>query len=495
MNKRALFLVTLALTFVLSVAVSGCNAGQSALPTGQEVVQKVRETLRATNTAEGTIEVQLTLNKDGLRTLLGDAMSMVGSMIPKGGTGMAYDDMINALPGVTSAKLEFWGESPDKVRLEVESFSLPGATGATLVSDGQKLYAYSPTNHTIYTASRATLEEMREEFKDMPANMGMGFLGDFSDPEAALDKLLEATDLRVTGTEKVGERDSYKLEATPKPDAAERRGFPEAARVYVGSLLRDAKATVWVDKEQWVPLKAIIEHPSVGQLTYTGNWKLNGSVDADRFVLQVPPGTTTTDMDQQLESLDYWSGRHYQPETVTLVQAREIAHKDGWKLLEPTYLPEGATLVEVQKIIVSGAGGPSGGTMERRESIGFNLSYSAPQSDFLIQEMPTFSSTGGDGIYGNRSLSIFGVIRGSGVLTSSEGWEWLPYLPAGNASNSDTKVGPQVQSVTVRGVQGSIVISPNSIMLFWMETGNRLTCMIAGKLTPEEALKIAEGLK
>src|SRR5207248_7764829 len=130
----------LALLLILSVVLSGCGAGQQV--TAADVIAKMRETMKTTQTAQGVADLSLTINKDGLKTLAQGMMG--GSAAP----GMQGKDWTAQLPDSASATIKTWKQAPDKGRIEVQSSTLPGLKGATLVYDGQKVYAYDPAHNT-----------------------------------------------------------------------------------------------------------------------------------------------------------------------------------------------------------------------------------------------------------------------------------------------------------------------------------------------------------
>jgi outer membrane lipoprotein-sorting protein len=486
MRNRARLLLSSVLLLALGTVLAACNAGQSTTLTAPEIVRKVRDTMRDANTAEGTVQIEVTLDKAGIKTLIGDIMNL--TQMPKGGTGMALDEGIDKLPDKASADLRIWKENPDKGRVEVDSSTLPGMKGAALVSDGTKVYAYTPLDNTVRTASIDALEKAREAMKDRGSSMmgpGMSFLSGFEDPEVAFDKLLDASDVVLLNEEKVNGRDAYKLEATPKSDAATRLGIPVFAAKYAENIIRGTKGTLWVDKALFTPLKATLEHPSVGTLTYTGDLKLNGPIDADRFVLQVPPGAKVEDMDPHLRMM--YDANSFLPKTATLDEARDVAEQDGWKPIEPTYLPQGATLVNVS-VMPAYPGMPDNEGKERRIS-SIALSYSSPLSDFSIHQMPVADAQ---------------VSASEGSQPGS--FDWLPFDPSSGDPTANSGQGvpgaePQVttEQIKVRGVDGSLshitMGDYDQVHLSWVEADGSKSLMIVGKLTKDEMIKIAEGLK
>ena len=429
---KALMPVTL--LAVAAITFTGCSVGAGQQVTSADVIAKMRETMKTTQTVQGTVDLSVTINKQGIQTLLDGMMPGGVSGRPDQPSPMAGKDWMTQLPDSASASLKVLKKNPDKVRIEVLNSSLPNAAGKLAVFDGTKFYAYDPDSNTVYTGT--------------PDKMSDGKMGDMmgmmqgADLDKEIDKLINAADIKMAGTEKVGGVDTYKLDVTPKPDAAELLDLPPAFQMQAGVLIKDVKATLWVDQSRWVPLKMVVAHPNIGELTYTASgMELNKPIEDSQFVLQVPPGAKTVDLDAAHDSLA--------PKTTTITEAREIASKEGWKLLEPTYLPENATLVEVRNL-------PN---LPVRPIL---LTYSSPSTDFTImQAKGGMESMLGDSFSGR------------------------------NDSASAT------QNVTVRGVD-AVAFSPEGgewTSLIWKEKSSEVMVAIRGKLTVDEAVKIAEGLK
>lgn len=419
---------------VLAPVLAGCAAGQPL--TASEIVEKMRDTMRTTKTVESTASLALTINKEGLETLAESVMP--GALQKSGKIGQNWKARV---PDTASAKVNFWKESPNKARIEVTESSLPDMSGATLVSDGQKVYALDAGHNKVYTGTPSKMEDLPDELKGMLES---------ADIEETLDKLLAATTQKVLGEETVANLGAYKVEFTPQPDAAAKLGVPEAMQTQAGFLIKDATATMWVDKARWMPLKLVVEHPNMGEFSYTvESLKLNEAIDPLRFVLQVPAGAETVDLDAVKAQM--------KPKTMTLQGAAAEAKAQGWDLLDPGYLPQGATLVEALKM----PGNVEGG--------GLLLNYSSPAADFSIFQAK---------IKGNMSLDEF---KGLG-----DGF-----------SGRNTGEKEATQEVTVRGNK-AVAFSPagaNWTSLMWTEKDSGTVVAIRGKMSVEEAVKIGEGLK
>src|SRR5687767_14307827 len=290
MIKRFKMLTPITLLIAVAIVFSGCSVGAGQQVTSADVIAKMRETMKTTQTAQGTVDLSVTINKQGIKTLV-DGMMPGGMSGGSGKMGPMGDDWTAQLPDSASATLKMLKKNPDKVRVEVVNASLPNAAGKVAVYDGTKFHAYDPDSNTVYTGTPDKMSDGK--MGDM-----MGMMQQGADFEKELDKVLNAADIKMAGTEKIGGVDTYKLDVTPKPDAAELLDLPPAFQMQAGVLIKDVKATLWVDQARWVPLKMTVKHPNIGEFTYTAtDMELNQPIEDSDFVLQVPPGAKTVDLD------------------------------------------------------------------------------------------------------------------------------------------------------------------------------------------------------
>ena len=419
-----------ALLLAVTPLVAACTAGQQV--PAAEIVQKMRETMKTTQSVQGTFDLTVNVNKDGIRAIV-ESFAPVASTANR--PGASLDDALARIPDSASATFKVWKQSPDKLRVEVDNATFPEANGATVVYDGQKVYALDKNSNTVYTATPSEhMDKVPGELKAVMAS---------ADIEKEIDKVIAASEVTLAGTEKVAGLDAYKLDVTPKADAAQTLQIPQAFSTQAGMLIKDLHAVIWVDTNRWMPLKVTLEHPNIGKLDYTASaLEINGTMDPATFVLQVPAGAKTVDLDNV--------AKESTPQQTTLPEAKAAAQQDGWTLLEPSYLPAGATLVGVTRLST-----PLGG--------GFMLNYSSPDTDLTIMQGKAEIEKGlGDDF--------------SGV----------------NGRGSDAH-----KPVTVRGVE-AVAFSPEGAgwtSLMWQEKDSGVYVALRGKLTVDEAVKIAEGLK
>ena len=463
-NLKLLLPVSL---LVLGSVLSGCTAGQQV--TAADVIQKMRETVKTTKTAQSTVDISATINKQGIETLLSTFMPADPARpVPAGGA----HDIVSKLPDTASAQVNTWKQVPDgttpaKARVDVVSSSLPGVGGLSFVFDGEKAYLLDPNRKVLYTG---TPEKLMDKLPDEAKAALQG-----TDMEQQLDKVLDASEIKLVGTEQVAGLEAYKLDITPKPDAAEKLGLPKAMQMQLGTLIKDAHATLWVDKDRWIPLKLEAAHPNIGTLGVAATTvTLNQPIDAATFVLQAGGDVKVVDLDQMAAQAVPRG-----PETLTLPQARDFANKDGWKLLEATY-PAGATLVGVVKNApihmetnvmeyseaekrMAEATGQSPDNLALGKGSSITLSYSSPEYDFTVAQAKfEMEKQLGDDYSG---------LNGTGTGAYHE--------------------------LTVRGAKAN-AFSPqggNWTVLTWQEQGTGLFLAVRGNFTVEEAAKIAEGLK
>ncbi|MEO5952342.1 MAG: DUF2092 domain-containing protein [Chloroflexia bacterium] len=436
--KKARLFAPVALVLAVSPLLAACGAGTGAQAvTAADVVQQVRDAGKSITSVQGMVDLSLTVNKDGIKTLL-------AGLIPSKPATNSGSDPLAKVPDKVDISLNYWRDTPDKMRVEVLSSSIPEAKGAVVVYDGQKVYALDAVNNTVYSATPSKFQDrIPDQMKAMMAGL---------DLDKEIDKVLAATDVTLAGSESISGVDAYKLEATPKADAASLLGIPKQFTMQAGVLIKDLHATVWVDKSTSVPVKVMITHPNIGSFTYTASaLQVNKTIDPATFVLQVPGGAQTVDLDEKADQA--------QSKQTTLPEARTYATSEGWALLEPTYTPAGSTLVGVTHM---GAG--MGGAVQ--------ISYSSASADFSITEANI----------SKRGQAILDKLVGLGDDFSG-------------VNGSGTANAPK--EVTVRGVTAKAFspVGGNWTSLIWQEKSNGLFVAIRGNVSLDEATKIAESLK
>ncbi len=348
--------ILLSLLLILALALAGCGREMTA----EEIVAKMQETVDSTQDAHAVVVAEV--NAQGIEL---------------------------------SAKAEVWEQMPNKVRAEVLESSETSLVGTTLVNDGANGWFYEPARNLV------TVGAVEELDTPLPQEILVGL-------QEVIQDVLNATDVELVGEETVAGRDAYKLEAKPR-EGAEKQLFPG-----------NGTATVWVDKDQWIVLKATYSASAFGQGSMeVQSFELNPGLPADLFTFEVPEGTHVVDVEAQ------------QPVPLTLAEAQAQA---GFPLLVPAYVPQGTTLIEVFRVDEA-----------------FVLRYDhSPDVAFTVFQGPEH--------VGPPSLG-------------------------------------RTQDLTVRGMDATAITDEvgGNTFLYWTEDGIAVT--VAGRISLEEAIRVAESLQ
>jgi outer membrane lipoprotein-sorting protein len=340
----------------LVLALAGCGKEITA----EEIVAKMQETVDSTLDAHAIVVVEV--NAQGIEI---------------------------------SVTAELWEQAPNRIRAEVLEASEASLVGTTLVNDGENGWFYEPARNQVMVGAVEELDT------PLPQEMLVGL-------QEVIQDVLDATDVELVGEETVIGRQAYKLEASPREDAAEQL-FPG-----------NGTATVWVDKDQWIVLKATYEAGAFGRGSMeVQSFELNPGLSANIFTFEVPEGTKVVDVEAQ----------RVVPLTLDEAQAQA-----GFPLLVPGYVPGGATLIEVFRVDES-----------------FVLRYDhSPDVSFTVFQGP----------------------------------EQAGPPPLG-----------QTQDITIRGHDATAITDEvgGNTFLYWTE--NDITVTVAGRISLEEAIQVAESLE
>jgi outer membrane lipoprotein-sorting protein len=348
--------IAFSLLLILLLALAGCGREMTA----EEIVAKMQETVDSTQDAHAVVVAEV--NAQGIEL---------------------------------SAKAEVWEQMPNKVRAEVRESSEASLVGTVLVSDGANGWFYEPARNLV------TVGAVEELDTPLPQEILVGL-------QEVIQDLLNATDVELVGEETIAGRDAYKLEANPK-EGAEKQFLPG-----------NGTATVWVDKDQWIVLKATYEASAFGQGSMeVQSFELNPGLSAGIFAFEVPEGAHVVDVEAQ------------QPVPLTLAEAQAQA---GFSLLVPAYVPQGTTLIEVLRVDEA-----------------FVLRYDhSPDVSFTVFQGPEH--------VGPPSLG-------------------------------------RTQELTVRDVDATAITDEvgGNTFLYWTENGIAVT--VAGRISLEEAIRVADSLQ
>jgi outer membrane lipoprotein-sorting protein len=289
--------------------------------------------------------------------------------------------------------VEVWEKRPNKVRAEVLESSEAEYVGAISVTDGDQIWMYDPAQNEVMVgeARMGELDNPREMIQRM---------------EGVIQLALDTSEAKLLGEEDVAGVATYKLKLVPKEG--------EDTFLPLGG-----EAALWVDQERWVVLQAHFSGDvfGAGQMRVR-SFELNTGIADDRFQFEIPEGAQVVNIEDK------------QPTSITLDEARDQA---DFSLLVPTYLPEGATLINV------------------------------------------FAMDGAFVLYYDHAATSFTVMQGA----SPEVGE----LPLG-----------QETSVTMRGQEATLIADGlGNSFLTWVE--GEVVITIAGRIGEDEIVQVAESLQ
>lgn len=352
MNRR--WFVVLSVLVVSSMLIGGCQTQ----PTAEDIVAKMREVEASTDDAHGVVEFSLH------------------------DLGMDQDMVI-----------EVWEKKPNKIRMQLLESSDSEFVGATIVSDGSQVWMYFPGEN------RVVVGEVGPDEPSSPRYM-------IQHMDEIMQRVLDASEVRLLGEEEIAGTATYKLEFTPKEG--------EEAVLPLGS-----KATLWVDQERWVALQAHFSGGAVGEgWMRVRSFELNTGLADDRFQFEIPEGAEVASVESK------------RPVSLTLEEA--LGQADF--LLVPSYVPEGATLIDV----------------------------------FTVDEAYVLRY--------DHATTSFTVVQGE--------WPDAREIPFGRTTE-----------VTVRGETATLMSDAvlDTSFLTWTEDG--VTIVIAGHISQDEILQVAESLQ
>ncbi|MBK5108255.1 MAG: DUF4367 domain-containing protein [Anaerolineales bacterium] len=322
-----------------------------------------------------------------------------------------------------SGKVEVWAyreeEKPGGFRMEVLESSEAKAQGAVIVSDGETLWAYSPSENKVFVGTpeeaRALMEEndfFAGRFGEMPQHLE----GEQEHPEnaqEAVQQLEEYFNIGKSGTQTIAGETANQLKLEPIPDQM------PGEYIAVGGFIN-----LWISEENNVPLAFEFTGSSIGEVSITVlEYEINSGVDNALFSFTVP------------ESAELVTFADLEPQSLTLAEAGELAE---FQFLTPTETPTGATLVDILE--VRGA---------------------------LVQR--------------------YTLLEG-GSFTIAQGLIEQDFDQSGSPSSES-------QPIEVRGTTGYLLEAEDGsqVLLTWTE--GSLFYSVAGDLSAEQALGVAESLQ
>jgi outer membrane lipoprotein-sorting protein len=332
---------------------------------------------------------------------------------------------VDSIEKNVSSKIEVWArrgeEGPGAFRMEVLESDEAKAQDAVMVSDGETLWAYSPSENKVFVGTPEEAKTFMEEVEFMPGGLhsyedGMPEDGEHQHPETpeeAVQKLLEYFNVSKAGSGTVADETAHELRMEPIPEQM------PAEYTAVGGIVN-----LWIGQESSLPLAMEYTGGSMGEFSVTViEFEVNAGVDENLFTFEIPA------------DVEVVTFADLEPQSLTLAEASESAEFD---FLTPAQIPAGATLVDILDV--------RGALVQR---------YTLPD--------------GGS----------FTIAQGS----SADG------------SVDTSTPSADSQSVDVRGTSGQLFESEDGTQVLLTWTDGDLYYVIAGDLTAEQALTVAESLQ
>ncbi|UCF27354.1 MAG: DUF4367 domain-containing protein [Chloroflexota bacterium] len=291
MNNRRNLLFVVGAVVLIAVLVSGFVLMQ---PTAEDILVQTLETMETIDNAHGVVEINVdTVDKDEWATI------------------------------------EFWGrrgeDSPGAFRLVFLESSNEKFIDSTVVSDGENLWAYSPSEKKVYFG---TIEEAKQIMADKRAEMEQFDKGEFDHPEnarEAVDLLQEYFEIALSNTEFVANTAAQLLILNPIPEQM------PAEYAAVGG-----QVNLWIDEVRNLPLAVELNGSSLGKGRITvKDLVINSDLDDGLFKFEPQEG------------VDIVTLADLEPKSTTLADATASAE---FELLTPSETPDGATLVDVLEV-------------------------------------------------------------------------------------------------------------------------------------------------
>lgn len=291
MNNRRNLLLVVGAVVLIAVLVSGFVLMQ---PTAEDILVQTLETMETIDNAHGVVEINVdTVDKDEWATI------------------------------------EFWGrrgeDSPGAFRLVFLESSNEKFIDGTVVSDGENLWAYSPSEKKVYFG---TIEEAKQIMADKRAEMEQFDKGEFDHPEnarEAVDLLQEYFEIALSNTEFVADTAAQLLILNPIPEQM------PAEYAAVGG-----QVNLWIDEVRNLPLAVELNGSSLGKGRITvKDLVINSDLDDGLFIFEPQEG------------VDIVALADLEPKSTTLADATASAE---FELLTPSETPDGATLVDVLEV-------------------------------------------------------------------------------------------------------------------------------------------------
>ncbi len=198
----------------------------------------------------------------------------------------------------SESEMDFMYRLPDKSWTKITKGE---SAGDVFVSNGTTMWLYNST------ANEVTIMELPKTEMDNPSQADYGKI---------IKDMLKRNDVKMSGSEKIGNRDTFILELTPKN---------------LTNATFFLKQKLWADRETWMPLR-METFDKDGKLIMTleyRNVEFNTGIPDSEFEFKIPQGARVT------------TKKITPPKEMTLDEARQAVN---FTVFVPEYLPDGYAL-------------------------------------------------------------------------------------------------------------------------------------------------------
>lgn len=254
MQRIAKHLVSLTILLLFLTALTAC--GEDAPPNAESNPPKTEEDLPAGS----------------------DLISQMDATIDSiTGVSFSADFQFATAEGPVKGSFTYLGDRPDKSRTEITSDDA-SLNGMVLVTDGEKGWAYSPSENLVLVSNKSQFKAQLNEQPELRE------LLNFSEKvqDNGVDQVQEA---QTEGIETVNGRETYKVKAT-----------------YGGEELEGITVTYYIDKESSLPQRIEINIKrdgleASGFILAKGEIDTSSNFDAAQFIFTPPDGATVFDLE------------------------------------------------------------------------------------------------------------------------------------------------------------------------------------------------------
>lgn len=294
---------------------------------------------------------------------------------------------VDTLEQDVSGTVEVWArrgeDGPGAFRVKVLEATEEKTLGAVIVSDGETLWAYFPSENKVFVGTLEEALAMMAENEFMAGKFGQfreskegePSEGEHEHPESAeeaVQKLLEYFNVGKSGNETVAGETANQLKLEPIPEQM------PSEYAAVGGFIN-----LWIGQDSSLLLEVAYTGGSMGEFSATVlEYEVNAGVDEALFTFEIPTGAEVVTF------------ADLEPQSLTLEEAGESTE---FEFLTPADTPPGATLVDIFEVsgtIVQRYTLPEGGSFTIAQGVSGEKSDEVRTPSTEMQSVEVRGTTG-----------------------------------------------------------------------------------------------------